>query len=116
MACFVIEAFFPGVARFDRGQRVGAFAVETESMRLEASTHNRVAQRVDSLHVIIEDGKVRTFPVHIRYAWPSALDLMAWLAGLRLRERWRGWDAEPFTASSAAHVSVYERAPTTPVA
>jgi hypothetical protein len=106
----VIEAFFPDVAPFDRGQRVGALAVETDSMHVEASTHDRVAQRVDSLHAIIEDGKVRTFPVQIRYAWPSELDLMARLAGLRLREPWGGWNAEPFTASSPGHVSVFERA------
>jgi hypothetical protein len=46
--------------------------------------------------------------VRIRYAWPSELDLMARLAGLRLRERHGGWQGEPFTATSARHVSVYE--------
>ncbi len=35
---------------------------------------------------------------------------MASLAGLRLRERWGGWEREPFTAQSRRHVSVYERA------
>ena len=50
------------------------------------------------------------YPVEIRYAWPSELDLMARLAGLRLRERWGGWGREAFDASSGAHVSVYERA------
>ena len=44
-----------------------------------------------------------------RYAWPSELDLMARLAGLRLKERWSGWNEEPFTSSSARHVSVYAR-------
>jgi SAM-dependent methyltransferase len=107
---FVIEAFVPDLSRFDRGQRVGALAIETDSMHLEASKHDRAAQRVDSLHAVVEDGKVRTFPVRVRYAWPSELDLMARLAGLRLRDRWGGWDEEPFDASSDAHVSVYERA------
>ena len=49
------------------------------------------------------------YPVQIRYAWPSELDLMAQLAGLRLRERWADWAQSPFTSSSASHVSVYER-------
>ncbi|MGH3666087.1 MAG: hypothetical protein ACRDU8_08390 [Egibacteraceae bacterium] len=48
-------------------------------------------------------------PVDVRYAWPAELDLMAGLAGLRLRERWGGWQREPFTAASPVHVSVYER-------
>jgi SAM-dependent methyltransferase len=107
---FVIEAFFPDVTRFDRGQRLAALAVETDSMHLEASRHDPVAQRVDGLHVVVAGERLHTFPVRIRYAWPSELDLMARLAGLRLRARWGGWDEEPFTASSAGHVSVYERA------
>ena len=40
---------------------------------------------------------------------PAELDLMAALAGLRLRERWEGWEREPFTARSRRHVSIYER-------
>jgi hypothetical protein len=32
------------------------------------------------------------------------------LAGLRLRERWSGWEREPFSAASTRHVGVYERA------
>jgi hypothetical protein len=46
-------------------------------------------------------------PVVLRYAWPSELDLMARLAGLRLEARWGGWDRRPFDASSTSHVSVY---------
>jgi hypothetical protein len=52
---------------------------------------------------------VRLNPIVTRYAWPSELDLMARIAGLRLRERWGGWEREPFTGASRAHVSVYGR-------
>jgi hypothetical protein len=44
-----------------------------------------------------------------RYAWPSELDLMARIAGLRLKDRWAGWSREPFNAASSTHVSVYGR-------
>ena len=44
-----------------------------------------------------------------RYAWPAELDLMARIAGLRLRERWGGWNREPFTSDSIFHVSVWEK-------
>ena len=44
-----------------------------------------------------------------RYAWPAELDLMARLAGLRLRERWEWWDLTPYTAASESHVSVWEK-------
>lgn len=107
---FVLETFVPDLTRFGHGQRVGATGVATDAVSLEASLHDPVAQRVRSQHVVITEQGVRLYPVEIRYAWPSELDLMARLAGLRLRERWAGWSREPFGASSGAHVSVYARA------
>jgi len=41
--------------------------------------------------------------------WPSELDLMARIAGMRLRERWADWDRSPFTSESLKHVSVWEK-------
>jgi hypothetical protein len=49
------------------------------------------------------------YPIVCRYAWPSELDLMARIAGLRLRERWASWQREPFGAASRNCISVYER-------
>lgn len=34
---------------------------------------------------------------------------MARLAGMTLRERWSGWNHEPFTSHSSQHVSVWEK-------
>jgi hypothetical protein len=61
-------------------------------------------------HIHFTDDGIEMYPVQLRYAWPSELDLMARLAGLTLRDRWGGWDRQPFTAASTNHVSVYERA------
>jgi len=47
-------------------------------------------------------------PPSLRLAHAPEFDLMARIAGLRLRERWGGWNGEPYTASSWRHVSVYE--------
>jgi SAM-dependent methyltransferase len=106
---FVIEAFVPDLSRFDREQRVEALSVETNRVVLATSKHDRAAQRVVAQQVLLCEGGVRLYPVELRYAWPSELDLMAQLAGLRLRERWGGWNREPFSGASAGHVSVYER-------
>ena len=106
---FVLEAFVPDLARFDRGQRVEARVVETDRIHLDASVHDPVQQRVMSQHVVLSEQGIRLYPVQIRYAWPSELDLMAQLAGLQLRNRWAGWAQEPFTATSGTHVSVYGR-------
>jgi hypothetical protein len=47
--------------------------------------------------------------VPFRYTWPAELDLMARMAGMRLRDRWAGWRREPFTSDSRKHVSVWEK-------
>ena len=107
---FVLECFVPDLTRFDRGQRVGASSIDVDDLELEVSRHHATEQRIDSMHVVIRDGEVKTYPVRLRYAWPSELDLMARIAGLRLRERWGGWEREPFTDDSGSHVSIYERA------
>jgi SAM-dependent methyltransferase len=106
---FVVEVFVPDLARFDHGQRVSADRVEVDRVVLEASLHDPVGQRVVSQHIVITESGNRVVPVHIRYAWPSELDLMARLAGLRLKDRWAGWRGEFFTADSVRHVSVYEK-------
>jgi Methyltransferase domain len=108
---FVIEAFVPDMTRFVRGQVVNASRVENDAVLLDVSRHDPVTQRVVSQQIVLTEGGVRLFPVQIRYAWPAELDLMARLAGLRLRHRWAGWHREPFTAASGMHVSVYERDP-----
>jgi hypothetical protein len=104
---FVIEAFVPDPARFDRGQRVDVGRIEDEAVHLDLTRHDIAAQRIVSERVVIGRGAVNLYPVEIRYAWPAELDLMARLAGLRLQARWGGWSREPFTSSSGKHVSVY---------
>jgi SAM-dependent methyltransferase len=106
---FVVEAFVPDLARFDRHQRVSADRVTLDEIHLEVSRHDPVRQTVDSQHVMLREGSIAMYPVSIRYSFPSELDLMAQLAGLRLRHRWGGWHKEPFDSSSLFHVSVYER-------
>jgi SAM-dependent methyltransferase len=106
---FVIEVFFPDLARFDRDQRTQVTWVDTGRVMLDASRHSPVEQRVDSQHVVITEEGTKLYPVFIRYAFPSELDLMARLAGLELRQRWGSWRRDPFTAASGRHVSVYAR-------
>jgi len=107
---FVVEAFVPDLSRFARNQAVGATHVDEAAVRLEVSTHDPVAQRVTTQHVVLTEQGTRFYPVKIRYAWPAELDLMARLAGLRLLHRWGAWGQAAFTAESGKHVSVYTAA------
>jgi SAM-dependent methyltransferase len=106
---FVIEGFVPDLARFDRGQRTSATSVAIDSVDLDVMMHDSVAQRVHGHHVVIRESGTRLFPVAIRYAFPSELDLMARLAGLELESREGGYAKEPFTAASGMHVSVWQK-------
>jgi SAM-dependent methyltransferase len=106
---FVIECFVPDLTRFDRGQRVQARAVTEDRAILELSRHDVAQQRITTQIVTFDGQGTRLRPVALRYSWPSELDLMAQQAGLRLRERYSGWDRQSFDSSSAGHVSVFQR-------
>lgn len=106
---FVVEGFVPDPTRFDRGQRVQVNRVEATRLDLLFSRHDPVGQRVASHQVVVGAQGMQLYPVEVRYVWPSELDLMAQLAGLRLRERWSDWRRGRYTGSEA-HISIYERA------
>jgi SAM-dependent methyltransferase len=107
---FVVECFVPDMTRFVDGQSTRTVFVSDDLVRLDASRHDSVSQRITSSIMSISTGDTKVMPVSIRYAWPSELDLMAELAGLALDARHGGWDGAPFTAASRTHVSVYRRA------
>ncbi|HYY77790.1 MAG TPA: class I SAM-dependent methyltransferase [Actinomycetes bacterium] len=107
---FVVEAFVPDPRRLAQLQELTVDQVGADRVVLSATRRDPVGQRIDSQHLVLGADGIRMQPVAIRYAWPAELDLMARLAGLRLRDRWAGWRREPFSADSSAHVSVYERA------
>jgi hypothetical protein len=107
---FVIEAFDPKfLVRLRDDQYVDAERIEVGEVRLDVGRHDPVTQTLDESHVVLSSAGVQVFPIVARYAWPSELDLMARIAGLRLHERWGGWQGEPYTAESRRHVSVYGR-------
>lgn len=107
---FVMQAFVPDLTRFDaHNQRTSVESVQVDEVVLETSSHDPYQQRTDSQHIVLREGAVRLYPVRIRYAYPSELNLMAQLAGLRLRERWADWDRSAF-GTNWQHVSVWEAA------
>ena len=105
--CFVIEVGVPDLRRLPPGDSARVFHVSEGRWGIDA--YDVANQRLTSHHFEVVDGRVERFSVPFRYVWPAELDLMAELAGLRLRERWAGWNREPFTAESNQHVSVWEK-------
>jgi hypothetical protein len=86
--------------------------MDANRVQVDASRHDPVSQQVLSQHIRITEKGTEFYPVKLRYAWPSELDLMAQLAGMQLLHRWGDWDRRPFTAESGRHISVYENKPT----
>ncbi len=105
--CFVIEVGVPELRRLPPGETIHTFHVS--DTRWGFDEYDVANQAMTSHHFEIVDGRVERLSVPFRYAWPAEYDLMAEMAGLRLRERWAGWNREPFTRESSAHVSVWEK-------
>jgi len=107
--CFVIEVLVPGLQRLPPGQTIQDFHLSATKWGLDE--YDVATQGLISHHFTFHDGEITRWSVPFRYAWPAELDLMAQLAGMRLRDRWGGWKGEPFTSDSRQHVSVWEKPP-----
>ena len=104
------ETFVPDHARWSGGQRVAVSRWTEDALELEAAIHDRAAQTIDVRYVAIGRTGTEVRPLHLRYAWPSEIDLMARLAGMQLAHRWAGWDHEPYRSDSSSAISVYRAA------
>jgi hypothetical protein len=105
--CFVIEVLVPALRLLPPGENIHAFHVGETSWGLDE--YDAAVQGVTSHHFEVIDGRLERRSIPFRYVWPAELDLMAELAGMHLRERWGGWQGEPFTSESTRHVSVWEK-------
>jgi SAM-dependent methyltransferase len=104
---FVIEVFVPDMARYVDNQTVRVTAIDDNNVRLEVTQVDMIKQQINSKHIYLSEEGIRMYPVKIRYAWPSELDLLARLAGLSLQHRWGTWRKDDLTNESGKHISVY---------
>lgn len=107
--CFVVEVGVPALHLLPPGSTVLPFSVSPDYVGIDEFT-DFVGQISYSHHLRIEGDKGFSHSAPYRYVWPSELDLMAQLAGMRRRERFSSWTREPFTGDSTSHVSVWEKA------
>jgi SAM-dependent methyltransferase len=106
---FVIEVYLPILRLLPPGERFHVFSEEPGYHAFD-EYDDAATQLHWSHHLRLrDDGTYRRFSAPFRYVWPAELDLMARIAGLRLRDRWADWDRSPFTADSEQHVSVWEK-------
>jgi len=105
--CFVIEVMVPDLRRLPPGQSAVPFDVSPA--RWAFDLYDVATQAMSSNYIELTGGRGEYTSIPFRYVWPAELDLMAQLAGMRLRERWDGWTREPFTSESRQHVSIWEK-------
>ena len=105
--CFLIEVAVPDLRRLPPGQNVVPFHVSPT--RWAFDRYDVATQAMSSNYVEISGGGGEYTSIPFRYVWPAEVDLMAQMAGLRLRARWAGWTREPFTSESRQHVSIWQR-------
>jgi SAM-dependent methyltransferase len=104
---FVIEVMIPDLRLLPPGQTAVPLRISHDSWAFDV--YDVATQQMSSNYVEIVDGRAEYSYYPFRYVWPSELDLMAQLAGMRLRERWAGWNRAPFTSESRQHVSIWEK-------
>jgi SAM-dependent methyltransferase len=105
---FVVEVIVPQLRQVPPGVVGRVFTMEPDHVGIE-TFDDVVGQVAWSHHWVASDGRLVHHAAPYRYVWPSELDLMARLAGLRPRHRWAGWDRAPVTAASASQVAVFEK-------
>ena len=105
--CFAIEVGVPQLRRLPPGQTVVPWQVTPT--RWAFDIYDTATQAMSSNYITVTDGRGEYRSIPFRYVWPAELDLMAQLAGMRLRERWEDWARQPFTSESEKHVSVWEK-------
>jgi SAM-dependent methyltransferase len=105
--CFLIEVSVPDLRRLPPGQDAVPFRVGAGGYAFDR--YETATQAMSSNYFDIVDGRGEYYSIPFRYVWPAELDLMAQIAGMRLRERWSGWGREPFTSESRKHISVWEK-------
>jgi SAM-dependent methyltransferase len=105
--CFVIEVNVPQLRRLPPGDVANVAAAGPELWTVHI--YDVVEQGLVAHHFTDTADGVRHTSIPFRYVWPAELDLMARIAGMRLRHRWGDWHGGPFTADSRRHISVWEK-------
>ena len=99
--CFVVEVVVPNTRRLE--------VFDLSDTHVGVDEYDLDTQHCVSHHFTLRDGVWERRSIPFRAVSPAELDLMARAAGMQLRERWSGWDREPFTEKSPSHVSVWEK-------
>ncbi|MGW5051936.1 class I SAM-dependent methyltransferase [Actinokineospora sp. NPDC004072] len=106
----VLEHFDPNVLYRQQNPMMTMRALSESSVLYYTTVADFPNQGLTAEFAVHDDSGVHTAEESGRYIWPSELDLMARLAGLRRVERYGGWARQPVPAEPVVLVSIYAKA------
>ncbi|MEM7140366.1 MAG: class I SAM-dependent methyltransferase [Actinomycetota bacterium] len=104
---FVVEVGVPALRELPPGHTHRPFSVTSHHLGFDEYVDFDAQISVSHHYRFDDDGTARRTASAFRYVWPSELDLMARLAGMRLESRWADWNGTAFTGEEPSHVSVW---------
>ncbi len=82
--CFVVESIVPNTRRLE--------VFDLSDGHIGVDEYDVNTQRCISHHFTLREGRWNRLAIPFRAVSPAELDLMAQMAGLRLRDRWSDWN------------------------
>ncbi|MEI8122366.1 MAG: class I SAM-dependent methyltransferase [bacterium] len=114
--CFVVEGGMPTeFCNLPNNQYVRLEGLTMKKAYLDVAIYDPVSQILDETHIGLSSEGTRLGQIVTRYAWPSELDLMAKIAGLKLVNRYSDWKKSPMKSNSSNCISVYKKIIAQPV-
>lgn len=104
---FIIEALVPRTSAIEVERSVTPAGMDDDRVVLNVVEKDPVQQTIRNRQVVLSSDGIAFNPIAVRYCWPSELDLMAQMAGMKLRERWSDWGGTPFQTGAPRHISIY---------
>jgi hypothetical protein len=107
---FCLETFIPAIDESPACE-ITLESIDTDdfTIRMNIAHVDLCSQTVRSNRATMAASWTQRCAVRLRFVWPSELDLLARIAGLRLQQRWTDWNHGRDFARSRRFISVYER-------
>src|SRR5580658_5023673 len=96
----VLANLVPELQRFPQRDTFRAFTIPSTPLGFDS--YDIAKRGLVSHHYWVVDGKLETFSSPFHYVWPSELDLMVRLAGMRLSESRSDWSRRTLRAKAGS--------------
>lgn len=103
---FLIETFLPKLDKIIMNQ-VAPYALEEEYVGFDQ--YDLINQILTSYQFDLSGEKINKFQTKHRYVWPSEMELMGNLAGLKLIKKWGNWEKDELSSEHEECIMVWQK-------